>query len=172
MPLISGEVLGTLQVATGAVLDPAAVDLRPLETLAGQAARALAGLKQLEEIRRLNRHLEEHAQELARSEAKLWEQTRILRSILDCMGDGVVVADPDGAFVIFNPAAERILGLGRRRDAPGGVVPALRGLSARYGHALPGGGAAPGPRLAGRGGGPGRSCSCGTRGGRRASGSA
>src|SRR5207249_11231665 len=89
VPLVSGEVLGTLQVGTGAVLDPAAVDLRPLETLASEAARALAGLRHLEEIRRLNRHLEDHAQELARSAATLQEQTRILRSILDCMGDGV-----------------------------------------------------------------------------------
>ncbi|HEX8202186.1 MAG TPA: GAF domain-containing protein [Isosphaeraceae bacterium] len=119
VPLISGEVLGTLQVAVGSALDPAALDLRPLETLAGQAARALAGLKQLEEIRRLNRHLEDHAQELARSEATLREQTRILRSILDCMGDGVVVADPAGAFLIFNPTAERILGRG-----PADVPPA------------------------------------------------
>lgn len=40
-----------------------------------------------------------------------------LRSILDSMSDGVVVADEHGSFLEFNPAAERILGLGRR-DVP------------------------------------------------------
>ena len=91
-------------------LDPSRADLRPLETLASHTARALTGLRQLEEIRRLNQTLELHAQELARSELALREQTRILQSVLDCMGDGVVVADSHARFLVFNPAAERILG--------------------------------------------------------------
>ena len=40
--------------------------------------------------------------------ARRWpyrEQTRILQSVLDCMGDGVVVADAQGRFLVFNPAA-------------------------------------------------------------------
>ena len=79
-------------------------------------ARALTGLRQLEEIRRLNQTQEQHALELARSEAALREQTRILQSVLDCMGDGVVVADSNARFLVFNPAAERILGQGRIDD--------------------------------------------------------
>src|SRR5262249_36149538 len=110
LPMISDEVLGTLQVARRSALDPDRVDLRPLETLASPTARALAGLRQLEEIRRLNQSLQDHAQELARSELALREQTRILQSVLDCMGDGVVVADVSGQFLVFNPAARRILG--------------------------------------------------------------
>ncbi len=113
LPMISDEVLGTLQVATCSELDPDRLDLRPLETLASHAARALAGLRQLEEIRRLNQSLQEHAQDLARSELALREQTRILQSVLDCMGDGVVVADAQGRFLVFNPAARRILGRDR-----------------------------------------------------------
>ena len=35
----------------------------------------------------------------------LREQTRILQSVLDCMGDGVVVADSNARFLVFNPAA-------------------------------------------------------------------
>lgn len=35
-----------------------------------------------------------------------------LRSVLFAIGDGVVVADAQGRFTMFNPAAERILGLG------------------------------------------------------------
>ena len=112
------EVLGTLQVASRSPLDPDRLDLRPLETLATHTARALTGLRQLEEIRRLNQSQEQHAQELARSEAALREQTRILQSVLDCMGDGVVVADSNGRFLVFNPAAERILGHGRIDSPP------------------------------------------------------
>jgi two-component system NtrC family sensor kinase len=118
IPLVSDQVLGTLQVATQSVLDPDRADLRPLETLAHHTARALTGIRQTEEIRRLNQTLEQHAQELARSESALREQTRILRSILDCMGDGVVVADSQARFIVFNPAAERMLGHGRIDKPP------------------------------------------------------
>lgn len=39
-----------------------------------------------------------------------------LRAIIDAIGDGVVVADARGRFTLFNPAAERILGLGMVDD--------------------------------------------------------
>lgn len=110
LPLVGDEVLGTLQVATPEVLDPSRLDLRPLETLANHTARALGGLKQAEEIRRLTQSLEQHAGELVKSEAALREQTRILRSVLDCMREGVVVADRESRLLVFNPAAEQILG--------------------------------------------------------------
>ena len=48
----------------------------------------------------------------------LREQTRILQSVLDCMGDGVVVADPNARFLVFNPAAQRMLGHGRIDSPP------------------------------------------------------
>jgi sigma-B regulation protein RsbU (phosphoserine phosphatase) len=37
---------------------------------------------------------------------------RLLRHIIDSVGEGVVVANLEGRFVLFNPAAERILSLG------------------------------------------------------------
>jgi PAS domain S-box-containing protein len=46
------------------------------------------------------------------SERRFRDQSRILNSILDCMGEGVVVADRSGKFVLFNRQAERILGRG------------------------------------------------------------
>ncbi|HXE89875.1 MAG TPA: response regulator [Terriglobales bacterium] len=46
------------------------------------------------------------------AEEGLREQTRILQSILDCMGDGVVVVDQDRRFLVFNRAAEQLLGRG------------------------------------------------------------
>jgi PAS domain S-box-containing protein len=58
-------------------------------------------------------------QEIQRRQAEeaLRQQSRVLHSILDSMADGVVVADRDGRFILFNRAAERILGLGLT-DAP------------------------------------------------------
>ena len=38
------------------------------------------------------------------------EKTRLLDSILENMGEGVVVCDNEGRFILFNPAAEKILG--------------------------------------------------------------
>jgi eukaryotic-like serine/threonine-protein kinase len=51
------------------------------------------------------------------AEDALRQQTRILHSILDSMADGVVVADRDGQFMLFNRAADRMLGIGLT-DAP------------------------------------------------------
>jgi PAS domain S-box-containing protein len=53
--------------------------------------------------------IERQARELADSREALQRQTRILQSILDSMGDGVVVADIQGKFILFNPAARQIL---------------------------------------------------------------
>ena len=39
----------------------------------------------------------------------LQSQTRILQSILDSMGDGVIVADETGKFLFFNPEAEGLI---------------------------------------------------------------
>ncbi|HYE99767.1 MAG TPA: diguanylate cyclase [Planctomycetota bacterium] len=54
--------------------------------------------------------LVETVQELARSKDSLANQTQILQSMIDSMSEGVVVADEQGRFVQFNPAAQRILG--------------------------------------------------------------
>ncbi len=54
--------------------------------------------------------VERQAQELSASRAALENQTRILQSILDSMGDGVVVADSSGKFLVFNPAARQMMG--------------------------------------------------------------
>ena len=42
--------------------------------------------------------------------AELQTQTQVLQSILNSMADGVIVADAQGGFMQFNPAAQRILG--------------------------------------------------------------
>jgi PAS domain S-box-containing protein len=52
------------------------------------------------------------AQELARSRQALETQALMLRSVLDSMAKGLVAADEEGNFIIWNPAARKILGLG------------------------------------------------------------
>src|SRR5262249_27972334 len=54
----------------------------------------------------------ERNRQLAESEAALRRQTVILQAVLHSMADGVAVADEHGKFLLFNPAAERILGFG------------------------------------------------------------
>jgi len=54
--------------------------------------------------------LAEQQAALARSEAAFRQQTKLLQSILDSMGDGVLVVDENGKMVLLNPAAEAMVG--------------------------------------------------------------
>lgn len=68
------------------------------------------------EQRELEKALRESRDELEQKvtvrTTELSRTNEILRSILSNMGDGVVVADKDGKFLVFNPAAERMFGKG------------------------------------------------------------
>ncbi len=64
------------------------------------------------------RELRERNRQLANSEDALREQTRILQSVVSNMADGVIVADAQGTFLLFNPAAERILRMGNTSVRP------------------------------------------------------
>jgi PAS domain S-box-containing protein len=68
-----------------------------------QAEERLAG--QAEELAR-------QAEELARSRQELETQTLMLQSVLDSMTEGLAAVDEQGKFVIWNVAAEKILGMG------------------------------------------------------------
>jgi two-component system sensor kinase FixL len=50
--------------------------------------------------------------ERKQAEAAIHRQSRILKSILDSIGDAVLVADENGQFLLFNPAAENLFRLG------------------------------------------------------------
>ena len=66
--------------------------------------------RDITERKRVEMALAERAEELLRSEDALQKHTRILRSVLDSMGEGVVVSDEEGQLLLFNPAAEQMLG--------------------------------------------------------------
>ncbi|HXK18294.1 MAG TPA: ATP-binding protein, partial [Polyangiaceae bacterium] len=54
---------------------------------------------------------------LRKSEERLRQQTRILNSILDGIGEGVIVVDSLGRTLLFNSEAQRVLGA-QARDVP------------------------------------------------------
>ena len=56
--------------------------------------------------------LSRYAEELSTSQEALQSQTLMLQSVLDSLSEGLVVADERERFVLWNPAAEAILGLG------------------------------------------------------------
>lgn len=56
--------------------------------------------------------------ERKRAEQALESQTRILESVLDSMSDGVIVADENARFLLWNAAAKRIVGIGPVESPP------------------------------------------------------
>jgi PAS domain S-box-containing protein len=74
--------------------------------------------------------LSRQAEELRRSQQALEVQKLMLQSVLDSMVEGLVAADEQGKFILWNPAAEKILGLGAADLSP-------EEWSAHYGAYLP-----------------------------------
>ncbi len=56
--------------------------------------------------------LSHQAEELLRSQEALEQQQLILHSVLDSMAEGLVATDEQGKFIIWNPAAAKIVGMG------------------------------------------------------------
>lgn len=97
------------------------LDLRDTVSKAAKYSEEMARRKAAAE------RVAEQQEALARSEATLRHQTKLLQSILDSMGDGVLVTDETGRLVLMNPAAEQMVGLSRH-DAAQGERMKLEGL--------------------------------------------
>ena len=69
-------------------------------------------LRDVTERKQAEEKLTAQAAELARSEQALRAQTRMFQSVLDSMDEGLVTADEHGKFLLWNPTAEKILGMG------------------------------------------------------------
>ena len=57
------------------------------------------------------RELAKQVEKLARSRQALEDKTLMLQSVVDSMSEGLVVADVQGEVIIWNPAADKLLGL-------------------------------------------------------------
>src|SRR4030095_3558780 len=64
------------------------------------------------ELEQANLLLKDQIAERERIDEDRLEQAKILASILDNMGDAVIVADSEENLLVFNPAAERMFGAG------------------------------------------------------------
>ncbi|OJH38802.1 hypothetical protein BON30_21485 [Cystobacter ferrugineus] len=121
LPILrQGELVALLYLENNLARDAFSADrMATLDLLAAQAAISLENARLYSEVQEESREREraetaasERAAALARSEQALHAERQLLHSILTNMGEGVVVADERGQFVLFNPAAEQVLGIG------------------------------------------------------------
>jgi len=78
----------------------------------GALTRMFGIVKDITDQKQAEFALTEQAEELARSRLALEGQTLMLESVLESMAEGLVAADEHGKFIIWNNAAENILGMG------------------------------------------------------------
>jgi GAF domain-containing protein len=107
-PLVVGkQVIGVVNVETPSPDAFSGDDLRLLTTLAGQLAVVF-------EKARLDAALIEHTalleQRVLERTAEIHRQQTRTQAILDALGEGVVVTDPQGAVQYMNPAMEQMTG--------------------------------------------------------------
>jgi PAS domain S-box-containing protein len=74
--------------------------------------RTTALRSEITERKQTKQALATQAEELAHSRQALETQTLMLQSVLDSMTEGLAAVDEQGKFVIWNAAAEKILGMG------------------------------------------------------------
>ena len=85
--------------------------------------RSLGGAVLLRDVTALR----EQSEKAARAQAELHERVQVLDAIIRSMADGVVVADAQARFKLFNPSAERIVGIGMT-DRPPDEWPDIYGV--------------------------------------------
>ncbi len=68
--------------------------------------------RDMTERRRAEERLAEQAEKLACSRQALEAQTRMLKLVLDSVGEGLIAADREGRFLIWNDCANKLMGRG------------------------------------------------------------
>ena len=86
--------------------------ISPIRDKRGVVVGASKIARDITERKRAEEFLVQQALELAQSRQAFEAQTLVLQSVLDSIAEGLVAADEHGRFVLWNPAAEAILGLG------------------------------------------------------------
>ncbi len=87
------------------------VSARPLYDSQGTVTGSVSVSRDVTELRQAETNLKHMVEQLE-------EQGALLESIFNSISDGVVVADANGSFTIFNPSAERIVGMGATPTDP------------------------------------------------------
>ena len=86
------------------------------EQLHQEKEQLTATLKRMGEtesrLERTNIELKKTETELKQTVRSLQDQTRLMEIIFNSISDGVVAADENGDFTVFNPSAQRIAGIG------------------------------------------------------------
>jgi PAS domain S-box-containing protein len=78
----------------------------------GVASRMVGTSMDITKQKRSEADLAQQAEELRHSRQALETQAVMLQTVLDSMVEGLVVTDKQGKFVLWNPAARKIMGLG------------------------------------------------------------
>ncbi|MCU1301672.1 MAG: domain S-box protein [Candidatus Sulfotelmatobacter sp.] len=101
------------------------VATRPMKDTEGKLCGGVAVLRDVTERKRAEAVLARQAEELSQqterlllSQQTLEIQTLMLQSVLDSIDEGLVAADETGRFLLWNPAARRIVGLGAANVRP------------------------------------------------------
>ena len=84
---------------------------RPLRSKAGVPNAGVVVIRDMTKIKEAENVLKQTIE-------KLNIQTHAMETVFNSISDGVVVANAEGEFTIFNPSAERIVGLGATDTAP------------------------------------------------------
>ena len=87
------------------------INARPLRDAEGTLKGAVAVARDITELKQTENQLRE-------SIAQLEHQSQLMQSTFDSISDGVVVADENGQFTMFNPSAEKIVGIGATDTTP------------------------------------------------------
>jgi PAS domain S-box-containing protein len=108
----------TIRVRKDGRLVDVSVTISPIRNAFGVIIGASKIARDITEHKRTEAMLARQAQELIHqtnrlltTQAALESQTALLQSVLDSIGEGLVAADESGKFLLWNPAAQRILGL-------------------------------------------------------------
>lgn len=112
---LSGEpVVDSLMVLRNSLLPDGrllSASAHPLRDKEGELTGAVMHFRDVTRVKRAEEELHKKTNELV-------EQTEILTEVLDTISDGIIVADDEGNFRVWNPSAERMVGLGASDTSP------------------------------------------------------
>jgi len=95
-----------------------ALAISPIRDPMGKIVGASKIARDITEHKYAEVQMARQTQELANSRQALETQSLMLKSVLDSMGEGLIAADPQGNFLIWNDSAKHLMGRGAADLAP------------------------------------------------------